>query len=138
MSEPRRDGDDGSRSLEGGGVDEFLPLTPTVYEILVALADRRRHGYGIMLEVEERTGGAMRLRPGSLYRAIHRLQDRGLLEETDGEPEEPASATGDERRRYYRLTDLGRRIVRAEADRLARAVRSARSKDLLGGEEAIR
>lgn len=110
-----------------------LPLTSVAFEILLALADGERHGYGIMQEVEDRTAGAVRIRPGSLYRAIGRLLDAGLLEETD---ERPDPALDDERRRYYRLTDLGRRVAVAEAERLSRAVRTARSKKLLPARHA--
>ena len=109
-------------------VEKFLPLTPTVFEILLALADGQRHGYAIILEVEKRTDGRVRLRPGSLYRAIHRLIQQGLIEESGERPEE---SLDDERRRYYLLTDLGQQVARAEARRLARAVEGAREKLLL-------
>jgi DNA-binding PadR family transcriptional regulator len=105
-----------------------LPLTAVAFEILLTLADRERHGYAVMLEVERRTGGAMRLRPGTLYRAIARLLEAGLIVETD---ERPDPELDDERRRYYRLSDLGRRVAAAEAARLARALRVARAKKLL-------
>ncbi len=109
--------------------DDYLPLTPVVYEILVALADEERHGYAIMQEVEERTGGRMTIRPGSLYRAVDRLIDQQLIEESD---ERPDPEWDDERRRYYRLTLLGLQVVTAEAERLASAVSSARAKRILG------
>ncbi len=109
--------------------DDYLPLTPVVYEILVALADEERHGYAIMQEVEERTGGRTTLRPGTLYRAVDRLIDQQLIEESD---ERPDPEWDDERRRYYRLTRLGRQVVTAEAERLASAVSSARAKRILG------
>ena len=104
----------------------FLPLTSVVFEILVALAGGDRHGYSILTEVRERTGEA--LRPGSLYRAIGRLLDDRLIEELD---ERPDREIDDERRRYYRLTDLGRRVAEAEAVRLAAQVRHARAARLL-------
>jgi DNA-binding PadR family transcriptional regulator len=108
----------------------FLPLTPVVYEILLALADRDRHGYAIMQEIEGRTDGRTRLRPGTLYRAIDRLLATGLIEESD---ERPDPALDDERRRYYQMTSLGRAVVTAEAERLAQAVASARAKKLVKG-----
>jgi DNA-binding PadR family transcriptional regulator len=113
--------------------DDFLPLTPTVFEILLALADGQRHGYAIILEVERRTGGGVELRPGSLYRALHRLIRQGLILESEERPDED-----DERRRYYSLTSLGRRVARAEARRLARAVEGARQKRLLRPGEAAK
>ena len=112
--------------------DRFLPLTPTVFEILLALADGQRHGYAIILEVERRTEGGVKLRPGSLYRALHRLIQQGLIEESEERPDEPMD---DERRRYYHLTELGQQVARAEARRLVRAVEGARRKALLGAEE---
>ncbi len=111
----------------------FLPLTPVVFEILLALAEEERHGYGVMQEVERRTAGAVRLRPGTLYRAVNRMLELGFLAETE---ERPAPAEDDERRRYYRLTALGRRVAQAEAGRLAREVAWAREKNLLNPEEA--
>ena len=107
---------------------DLLPLTPAVFEILLALADQERHGYGIMLEVELRTGGATRLGPGTLYGSIKRMLSDGLIEESG---ERPDPEMDDERRRYYRLTDFGYRVATAEAERLARLVKSARSKKLL-------
>lgn len=106
--------------------DEHLPLTPVVFEILISLAGEERHGYAILRDVEERTEGRLRLHAGTLYRALGRLVDDGLLEETEG----PAEGE-DERRRYYRLTAPGRRVAGAEAARLERQVRSARARDLL-------
>ena len=87
-----------------------------------------------MREVEERTRGAMRLRPGSLYRAVNRLLESGLVEESE---ERPDPDRDDERRRYYRLTVLGRQVAQAEAQRMQWAVASARSKKLLGNREAV-
>ncbi len=113
--------------------EEFLPLSPQEFQILLSLADRDRHGYGIMQEVAERTGGDMRLGPGTLYGAIKRMRGRGpgLIEEA-GEREE-----GDERRRYYRLTSLGRAVAMAEAARLESLVAAARGKRLLPSEGAL-
>ena len=107
---------------------DFLPLTPAMFHILLALADRERHGYHIMQEVEERTEGDVRLGPGTLYGSIKRMLSDGLVEESG---ERPDPEMDDERRRYYRLTDFGYRVASAEAERLARLVKSARSKKLL-------
>lgn len=112
---------------------EPLPLTTIVFQILLALADRERHGYGVMQEVEDRTGGAVKLRPGTLYRALSRMLEDGWLEEVEDRPDPELD---DERRRYYRLTDLGRRVAAAEARRLAREVEWARDKKLLRPSEA--
>ena len=106
----------------------FLPLTPAMFHILLALADRARHGYHIMQEVDERTEGKVRLGPGTLYGSIKRMLANGMVEETD---ERPDPDMDDERRRYYRLTDFGYRVARAEAERLAHLVKTARSKKLL-------
>ena len=113
--------------------DTFIPLSPAVFDILLALCDEERHGYGIMQEVERRSGGQTQLRPGTLYRAVARLVDEGLIEESD---ERPAPDLDDERRRYYRLTELGRKVVVVEARRLAGLLRAARAKKVLRGETA--
>ena len=115
--------------LSEEAVSSQLPLTPTVFEILLALSDHERHGYAIMLEVERRTEGRMRIRPGSLYRAIHRLLSRGLIEESDVRPDPERD---DERRRYYGISELGAHVATAEAERMARAVSAARKKKLIG------
>jgi DNA-binding PadR family transcriptional regulator len=107
-------------------VEPLLPLTPAMFHILLALADREQHGYGIMQEVASR--GSMRLGPGTLYGSIKRMLAGGLIEESE---ERPDPEMDDERRRYYRLTDFGQRVVSAEVDRLAKLVRIARSKSLL-------
>jgi len=106
--------------------DSFVPLTPVVFEILVSLATGDRHGYSILTDVRERTSTL--LRPGSLYRAIARLLDDGLVEELD---ERPDPKLDDERRRYYRLTDLGRQVAAREAVRLDAQVRHARAARLI-------
>lgn len=105
--------------------EDELPLTPVTLNVLLALADDERHGYGIMLEVRERTGGGMKLGPGTLYSSIKLLVAGGLVEESG---ERPAPESDDERRRYYRLTDFGARVLAAEVGRLEAAVRAARSK----------
>jgi DNA-binding PadR family transcriptional regulator len=104
-------------------VDRFLPLTPVVFEIALALAAGERHGYEIMQEVERRTDGQIVLHPGTLYRALGRLLDQGLIEELD---DRPGDGNDDERRRYYRLTPLGQAVARAEVERLASQVSAAR------------
>lgn len=104
-------------------VEQFLPLTPVVFEIALALAAGERHGYEIMQEVERRTEGQIALHPGTLYRALGRLLDQKFIEELD---ERPAGDGGDERRRYYRLTPLGQAVARAEVERLASQVTAAR------------
>jgi DNA-binding PadR family transcriptional regulator len=101
----------------------FLPLTPVVFEIALALAAGDRHGYEIMQDVERRTDGRIVLHPGTLYRALGRLLDQGLIEELD---ERPDAGRDDERRRYYRLSALGRAVARAEVERLAGQVSAAR------------
>ncbi len=106
---------------------DLLPLTPVALNVLLALADGERHGYGIMLEVRERTGGRMRLGPGTLYGAIKRLKGGGVIEES-GERPDPAEAPDDERRRYYRLTGFGAAVLTAEVERLDGLVRAARRK----------
>src|SRR5450432_2240525 len=108
--------------------NELLPLTPPVFHILVALSGEERHGYGIMRDVAEQTNDALQLGPGTLYGCLKRMLAAGLVEESD---ERPDPALDDERRRYYRMTALGRHVVRAEAQRLAGAVTAAISKRLL-------
>jgi len=113
-------------------VDSFLPLTPNFFEILLTLAQGEAHGYAIMRRVEERTHGTVRLLPGTMYRAFYRLEELGLIEEAETRPD---AELDDERRRYYRLTDLGRAVASAEAERLAEAVSTARRSHLLPGRE---
>ena len=108
--------------------ESFLPLPRDTFHILVSLADRERHGYSVMLDVAERTDGALRLSPSSLYAAIKRLLGQELIEEL---AERPDPRHDDERRRYYRLTRLGRRVAMAEARRLERLLSDARATGLL-------
>jgi DNA-binding PadR family transcriptional regulator len=108
---------------------ELLPLTPPVFHILLALCDEERHGYGIMQDVARQTADALQLGPGTLYGCLKRMLAAGLVEESD---ERPDPTLDDERRRYYRMTVLGKRVVKAEAQRLSSAVLAARSK-LVGG-----
>jgi DNA-binding PadR family transcriptional regulator len=104
---------------------DFLPLTPAIAHILLALADRERHGYAIMQEVEHLTGGRSRMGPGTLYGTIKRLLAAGLVEEAE---ERPDPELDDERRRYYRITKLGAAVLEAETARLATLVAAARAK----------
>ena len=110
------------------GVAAHLPLTDSMFHILMSLSDKERHGYGILLEIEQRTDGALRMGTGTLYSAIRRLRSKSLIEETG---ERPDPEQDDTRRIYYRLTALGREVVLAEAARLDRLVAQARGKHLL-------
>jgi DNA-binding PadR family transcriptional regulator len=105
-------------------IDALLPLPIAAFHILLALADADRHGYAIIQEVEARTDGELRLSAGTLYRSIQRMLEQGLLVEAR---ERPAPELDDERRRYYRITDFGAAVARAEAQRLARLVKMARA-----------
>ena len=105
-----------------------LPLTPAEFHLLLALADGDKHGYAIMKEVARRTHDKVRLSAGTLYGLIRRLVNEGMIVETD---ERPVAALDDERRRYYRLTEFGRRVAIAEAERLEGVVELARTKKLL-------
>lgn len=106
-------------------VGELLPLTPVAFEILLSLVEEGGHGYAVMKAVEERTGGQTQLHAGTLYRALARLVEAGLIEEVEGKDER------DERRRYYHVTPLGRRAAAAEARRLESQVGAARTRGLL-------
>jgi DNA-binding PadR family transcriptional regulator len=109
-------------------VDSLLPLTPIAFEILMALLDEDRHGYAVLQHVEQRVGSALPLRTGTLYRALARLMDDGLIEESAGN-----ETKEDPRRRYYRITALGRDTAAAEARRLEDQVAAARRHKLLSG-----
>ena len=108
--------------------EEFLPLTPAVFNILLALADSEKHGYGIMLEVEANTNGQVIMGPGTLYGSIKRMLKADLIEESD---ERADPEMDDQRRRYYKLTNLGRRVLGMEAERLASQVTIAKAKNIL-------
>ena len=97
--------------------ESLLPLKPVDYLILLALVDGERHGYGLLQDVAEATDGQTRLDAGNLYRLLRRQLETGLVEKAE---RRPAADAGDERRRYYRLTPLGRRVARAETARLTR------------------
>lgn len=113
--------------------EAFLPLKPVEFLILMTVAAGERHGYGIMLDIAERTGGTVRLEAGGLYRSIRRLLASGLLSES---ATRPAADLDDERRRYYALTSLGRRVVAAEALRLRALVRAAEASHIIDPEPA--
>jgi DNA-binding PadR family transcriptional regulator len=110
----------------------LLPLPVSEFQILLALTDEERHGYGIKREVADRTGGDVQLGPGTLYGSIKRMVASGLIEESD---ERPDPELDDERRRYYRITPLGKRVAIAEARRMERLVSIARAKRLIGRPE---
>jgi DNA-binding PadR family transcriptional regulator len=118
---------------DSGPVEGLPPLTPAVFHILLALSDGERHGYGIMREIEARTGGSVRMGPGTLYGSIKRMLADGLIVETD---ERPDPALDDQRRRYYRIAYRGERVAHAEAVRLERLVGIARDKRVLPARQA--
>lgn len=107
---------------EQDNLTKRLPLSPAAFSILLALFDGEKHGYAILRSVSERSEGAARLLPGTLYNLLKRMLEDGWIEELD---ERPDPALDDERRRYYRLTALGERITRQEAARLEALVRTA-------------
>jgi DNA-binding PadR family transcriptional regulator len=111
-------------------LDAFLPLPTAVFHILIALADRDRHGYSIMQDVAARTDGKVQLSAGTLYSSIRRMLEQGLIDEL---AESPDPSSTDERRRYYRLTRFGRRVAAAEVDRLNALVQQARATGLVRG-----
>jgi DNA-binding PadR family transcriptional regulator len=108
--------------------DELLPLTPAMFEVLIALADGEKHGYAVLKEVARRTDGRITLSPGTLYAIVRRFVNEGVIAESDARPD---PALDDERRRYYRLTDFGRDVARAEARRMETALGMARAKSLI-------
>ena len=105
--------------------DSFLPLKPHWFHVLLSLSDQDQHGYGIMQDILDRTDGKVRLWPPTLYGTIKRLTDDDLIEESDSRP---APEADDPRRRYYRLTSLGRRVLTAESARLEDLLRSVHAK----------
>lgn len=94
-------------------IDDFLPLRPVEFFVLAVLHDGDRHGYGIVQEIARRTASRIEVKPGNLYRVLDRLMERGLLEEAG---QGVADTPDDERRRYYAITELGTRVLRAEAE----------------------
>jgi DNA-binding PadR family transcriptional regulator len=107
------------------------PLPSVAFQILLALADQPLHGYAIMRQVAEQAEGRMRLGPATLYGSIQTLLEAGLIEEADAPAQDDS---GDERRRYYRISAAGRNMARDEAERLAGMLRVARAKKILRGE----
>ena len=107
---------------------EQLPLRPVEFEILLTLAHGERHGYAILQETEARGEGALHLETGTMYRALRRLVQAGLVAPTE---RRPRAEDDDERRRYYAITSLGRRVAAAEAARMARLVAAARAARLI-------
>ncbi len=105
-------------------IEAFLPLQPASFHILLSLADEDRHGYAIIQDIARRTNGEIRLSAGTLYRSIQRMQEQGLIVETKTRP---APEEDDERRRYYRITPLGKTAALAEVRRLQSLVKMARS-----------
>lgn len=111
--------------------EELLPLTPAVLHILLALSGGDKHGYAIMQEVVAQTNGAIRMGPGTLYGSIKRMLTAELITEAE---ERSDPSLGEERRRYYRLTDFGQRVLEAEIQRLAQVVQLPAAQRLLGAE----
>ena len=118
-----------SRAVESRdrAVERHLPLAPATFEILLTLVGERRHGYAIMKEVDDRTGGRTQLLPGTLYRILARMAQEGVVEIT----KEGSDSSEDSRRRYYRLSAFGRLLLEAETARLADQLNAARKKKLL-------
>jgi DNA-binding PadR family transcriptional regulator len=116
--------------MPGSKPESLLPLPPAVFHILIALADRDRHGYSIMQDVATRTGGKVQLSAGTLYSSVRRMLEQGLIEEL---AETPDPSSTDERRRYYRLTRFGKRAAAAEVERLNALLKQARATGLVPG-----
>jgi DNA-binding PadR family transcriptional regulator len=108
--------------------ETLLPLTPGMFQVLIALADGEKHGYAIIKEVARRTGGEVALSAGTLYTIVRRFEQEGVIAESASRPD---PALDDERRRYYRLTDFGRDVAIAEARRMEAALGMARAKNLI-------
>jgi len=111
-------------TTDKAAIDSLLPLPLATFHILMSLSDGEMHGYGIILDVSVRTGGALKMSAGTLYRSIQRMQEQGLIVEVLRR----RRADDDERRRYYRITLLGAEVARAEASRLSQLVRMARAR----------
>lgn len=116
------------------GLTSFLPLQPAVFHILLALGDGEKHGYAIKREIARRTDGAVRLGPGTLYGSIKRMLAQELIEESE---ERPDFSLDDERRRYYRITQLGQRVAAAEVERMRSLISLARAKRMVRGPEPV-
>jgi DNA-binding PadR family transcriptional regulator len=106
-------------------IDRLLPLKPVAFQVLLSLADGERHGYAITQDIAARTHARMRIEPGNLYRSLKALLDDGVIVESE---RRPPAGLDDERRRYYRLTPLGRKVAAAELERLEALVADARTK----------
>ena len=116
------------RGADPETTESFLPLQPYEFQVLMVLTESDLHGYGIRRATLERTNGKLRLDPGVLYRTLRRLHEAGLIEESG---RRPAADLDDQRRRYYTLTELGRRVAGAEAERLEDLIGIARAGNLL-------
>jgi len=116
-------------SAKSRDAEAFLPLTPALFHVLIALASGEKHGYAILKEIARRTDEEVHLSAGTLYGIIKRLLQDGLIEESG---ERPDIHLDDERRKYYRLTKLGHQVAAAEAVRLEKVVAMARATRLLG------
>jgi DNA-binding PadR family transcriptional regulator len=114
-------------------IESYLPLTPALFHVLLALADGEKHGYVISKEIARRTNNEVKLGTGTLYGIIKRLLDDAMIEES---AERPDFSLDDQRRRYYRLTKLGKAVAEAEAERMERVLALARSKNVLGPQNA--
>ncbi len=112
-------------------LDSLLPLRPVEFLVLLVLADGERHGYGIVQDIRDRTGGKVKLLPGNLYAVLRRLMDNGLLTESS---RRPAEDLDDQRRRYYRITKLGQRVLAADAERMKALVQQVEARNLLGAD----
>ena len=112
-------------TLSARAAEDFLPLRPVVFQVLLSLAEADRHGYAIVQDIAERSSARLRLEPGNLYRHLKFLLDEGLIEEIE---RRPAGEKEDERRRYYRVTRFGRQVALAEATRLEAVAREARAR----------
>ena len=116
--------------MDDANPESLLPLPTAVFHILIALADRDRHGYSIMQDVSSRTDGKVQLSAGTLYSSIRRMLEQGMIEELR---ESPDPSSTDERRRYYRLTKFGKRVAAAEVQRLNAMLQQARATGLVRG-----
>jgi DNA-binding PadR family transcriptional regulator len=114
-------------------IESYLPLTPALFHVLLALADGEKHGYVISKEIARRTNNEVKLSTGTLYGIIKRLLDDSMIEESE---ERPDFSLDDQRRRYYRLTKLGKAVAEAEAERMERVLALARAKHVLGPQNA--
>jgi DNA-binding PadR family transcriptional regulator len=109
-------------------LDALLPLKPVEFLVLLVLADGERHGYGIVQDIRDRTDGKVKLLPGNLYAVLRRLAENNLLSESS---RRPAEDLDDQRRRYYRITESGKRILAADAERMKGLVEQVEARNLL-------